>query len=310
MKANYLLLTAFSLGLAAYFAAVGSAGADWIAYNEEKDLGGSHSNVTDYNVLGTSSGLLTKISDGASTGATLATSHTGLAGTVSATHQVLFADNGGPPAAGTDAYTTFVGMTDFGSVIELRQKDVGHSPSWPDDSSYTHSFSGLNPGMKYEFAGTAVRKKSTGGDTYTNRWTLARLEGADSYVAAHTAIVGGLEEGVVTGGSLPASGLAANEVAIWTGENGTATQGFVARWTDIDPGADGAFSVFCEQYTGAIPTSVDSGGMADATKGYVLNVVRLQEVPEPATLLLLGLGGLALATKRQRRGGEQSRPIA
>ncbi|MCH8923701.1 MAG: CotH kinase family protein, partial [Planctomycetes bacterium] len=53
--------------------------------------------------------------------------------------------------------------------------------------------------------------------------------------------------------------------------------GYVAQWKDINPGADGEFSVVSTQWQGAIPTSVDAGGVANGNKGYSPSGIRLIE---------------------------------
>jgi hypothetical protein len=72
--------------------------------------------------------------------------------------------------------------------------------------------------------------------------------------------------------------LSNTEVALWSGANSGATQGFVVGWTNIDPGSDGVFALRSEQYVGAIPVSVDPGGVANDSKGYALTAVRLEAI--------------------------------
>ncbi|HUU92737.1 MAG TPA: lamin tail domain-containing protein, partial [Phycisphaerae bacterium] len=72
-------------------------------------------------------------------------------------------------------------------------------------------------------------------------------------------------------------GFGPDQVVLWTGANHLSDQGFVVRWSEIDPGLDGEFEIVSQQYTGAIPTEVDPGGVAGGNKGYGLNAVRLIE---------------------------------
>ncbi len=241
----------------------GGAVPGFTAFNDHmpKYGDGTHANTTAYSGHGSwpSSGLLKDIDSGLNTDVTLAITASG----------VNYAGSQANPYPGTDAYGVFNGYVDLsgssgsGSSLELEAGGNDH---------YTYTFSGLDAGdgAAYEFTGTAVRGRSG----YTDRWTLVTLVGAETYAVAHSSGIG-----VVT------DGLGPDQVAIWTGYNSGASQGYVARWTDIDPGADGQFAVVSRQYTGAIPTSVHSGGWASGSKGYAVAGIRLEEVllsePEP-----------------------------
>jgi len=215
------------------------------AFNDHVAGGGTHANTTTYAANGAGAGLLKDSTTGAGTGVTLTTSQAG----------VYYGNTGSAPSVGTDAYDIFNGCVDFrsgtGTSLEIETGD-----------SYTHAFTGLDTGqgVTYTFAGTAIR----GNGGYTNRWTLVTLQDADAATPAHSTGIG-----VVV--------VSPNQVAIWTGDNSAAGQGFVAAWTDIDPGMDGDFSVISTHYTGATP-GVGSG-TADGSKGYGLAGIRLQEVP-------------------------------
>ena len=163
---------------------------------------------------------------------------------------MAYESTSGVPAAGTDAYTIFNGFVDFvdGDWIE---------PGRAREPRPTRIHFGPEPGATYDLARTSVR----GNVGYTDRWTLVTLVGADSFYRAHSAGVGS---------SRP--GLQPNQVAVWTGENHHAGQGFVAQWTDIDPGADGQFQIVSTQYLGPTP-GVGTGNSSTGAKGYA--VVRL-----------------------------------
>jgi hypothetical protein len=226
----------------------------FVAYNDHITGGGTHPNSTDYSAAGgqTAAGLLKDIADGADTSVTVTVTDAG----------VNYADAGADPAPGTDAYLIFDGFVDLSG-------DNDNSIEISGADHYTHTFSGLDTGalITYSFDGTAIR----GNSAYTDRWTLVTLQGADGFLANHSSGVG-----IVTSATNPA--LAANQVALWVGHNSAVNQGFVAGWTEIDPGADGVFTVVSQQYRGPTP-GVGTGDSSGGSKGYGLTVVRLEEVP-------------------------------
>lgn len=197
---------------------------------------------------GAAAGQLRDVATGADTPVILTTIGVG----------VGFGGTGANPADGTPADVIFGGYIDFTSAWGSNAIEMSGS------ATYTYRFENLDPGSTYDFAGTAIR----GSDSYTDRWTLVTLLGVDpdSFTTAHS-----------SGDGIYTAGLAANQVALWTGANHLSSQGFVVQWLDIDPGADGEFEVVSQQYTGLIPTSVDPAGVADGNKGYGLNGVRLIE---------------------------------
>jgi hypothetical protein len=218
---------------------------DVVMFNDHVVGGITHVNATTYSANGLGSGPLRNFATGQATPITLTTA--GVA--------INYAGASEFPADGTDAYDLFDGIIDFstgtGTSLELAAST---------NSSYTHTFSDLDIQSVYEFAGTAIR----GNDAYTNRWTLVTLVGADGFTAEHSA-----GDGVIT------AGLAPNQAALWVGANHNPGQGFVVRWSDIDPGDDGTFSVVQTQYTGTVPTTIDAGGVANGSKGYGLTAIRL-----------------------------------
>ena len=217
--------------------------ADIVMFNDLTPGPGTSANVTSFAANGIASGTLLNAETGDETDLTLTTFESG----------VTFQTNGANPSNGTDAYEVFDGFVDFSS-------GSGSSLEIAGDDSYTYEFSGLDDGKAYEFVGTAIR----GNANYLNRWTLVSIEGAESFTADHSAGVG-----IVT------DGLPENQVAILVGANQQTDQGFVAQWLDIDPGADGIFSVESRQYTG--PTPGVGSGIANGSKGYGIAGIRLIE---------------------------------
>ena len=217
--------------------------AQFTAYNDIVAGPTTHVSTTSFAPNATPSGPMKDIVSGADTSVTLTVTTSG----------VNYEDLTGIPAAGTDAGSTFLAFVDFST-------DDPHSLALDGNDHFTYTFAGLNPSNHYEFAGTAVRGESS----YTNRWTLVTINGADSFTVAHSSGIG-----IIT------AGLASNQVAVWTGDNSQSDQGFIAQWTEIDPGADGTFSIVSNQYTGA--TGQVGSGIADGTKSYGLNAVRLKE---------------------------------
>jgi hypothetical protein len=147
--------------------------------------------------------------------------------------------NGGyDPAASTDAANTFGGIVDMTGTISYG--GVG----WWVDLSLT----GLDPAKTYTFATSAARSNTTG--DFPIRATIYTLSGADSSV--HASSVGTTE-------------ISSTSVSFVTGDNDT--NGYVARWTAIDPGVDGTITIRAE----ADPTS-PSGQLA-----YAFDVFMLEE---------------------------------
>ena len=217
------------------------------AYNGLFSSSETHEHTTFYSDIGgaDSSGALKDIETGEETLARVTTSAIG----------VNFGGNGAQPAARTDADDIFSGFVDF-SAGSTRSVEISGG------DAYQYTFENLDSGATYEFAGTAVR----GNSGYTNRWTLVEIGGAESFTSAHS-----------TGSGVITSGLQPNQVAIWTGDNSSSGQGYVAQWKDIDAGADGIFYVSSTQYSGSVPTSIHSSGRADGNKGYGIAGIRLIE---------------------------------
>jgi uncharacterized repeat protein (TIGR01451 family) len=219
---------------------------NWIAYNDHSPGAATRSTATRWNIQGASPGSGGSLRN-ISTGATLPTQLS-----ITRSDTSTWSSPGAAPDAGSPAAQIFTGYVDFvtGSAANVPISE----PYW-----VRYSFSGLDPHLRYNFDGTAVRGEAT----YANRWTLVELAGARSFVASHTA--GCLTEGTDT--------IQSNQVALNTGDN---RSGDVVSWQNIQPERDGTFSVLCRQYTGFVP-----GGSSGGDNGYALTAVRLEEVAVP-----------------------------
>lgn len=250
--------------------AAGTARADFTAFNDHVPGAGTSPNATSYRVDQTASGRLREITTGEDLDVTL---------TVSGSGYNMEGTSGEPPA-GSDAAGVFNGFVDFGS-------GSGSSIALTGEGQYTHTFSGLAAGEVYEFAGTTVR----GNSGYTDRWTLVTLEGAEAFTPDHTEAIG-----VVT------DGLAANQVAFWSGANQAAGQGWVVRWKGIDPGVDGTFSVVSSRYTG--PTPGVGSGTATGSKAYGLHGIRLRGTIVAGLPVVANVPAREVKETRAELGGE------
>ena len=165
-----------------------------------------------------SSGQLKNYATGASTGVTATLTQSG--GVVWQPMVGSTWAGGYDTAVCTDAYNTFHGKADMTGVIYYG------SSGWYVDVD----FNGLDPSKTYTFATSASRAESTtvGAPGYTDRWSIYTISGVDAATNAST-------PGTDVNGGNPYS------VRFNTGNNHN--EGYVARWTGINPGADGRFKV-------------------------------------------------------------------
>jgi len=149
--------------------------------------------------------------------------------------------------AGTDAYNMFHGKVDVTNGVIY----YGSSGDWNVDLV----FSGLSPTASYEVGTTFDR------GTYSDRWSKVSITGADSYTYASSA--GAFKVG---------------EDAVSMVSNNTAN-GYVAKWTDVKPGADGSFSI---RHTYA-PTAADipGGASQNGNRAYGPGAFMLQQSGGP-----------------------------
>ena len=248
---------------------VAHAAAAWTAYNDSAGTVGG--NTTAYTITsGSATGLLKNWDTGANTSVTVTFTWSGDPQIQTGTY------GGAETASGTDAYTTFHGFADMPGVIQY-----GSTGWWVDVT-----FTGLDPAKTYTFATSANRAGS-----YTDRISRFTLSDATTATNASTA---GVTKKTTT--------FTEDTSAFNTGEN--TANGYVARWTGIQPGSDGdfkvraqadttvnqayAFSVFMLQEEQEItgPTITTSGtltafssnpGVASAEQSYTVNGYNLTE---------------------------------
>jgi hypothetical protein len=200
-----ILLTAL-VGLQA--APVGAA-AGWTAYNDCV-VASTPANPANTTAIvcytNNTTGSLKNFDTGATLAANVTVTTSGSVGV-----QDQSAQWGSIPNSGTDAYTTFNGKANI----------IGGIRMYNTNASYvTLTIAGLSAGETYTFATTANRNDST----YTGRKTTFTISGVD---AATNASTGTIDSTYAT--------------SFVTGYN--TVNGYVARWTGIQPGSDGTFAV-------------------------------------------------------------------
>lgn len=198
---------------------VASAGTGFVAYNDVvHDSGSGHpaltSHVTTFNIgsgsPGPTAGMLIDKLTGAPTGVTATLTQSG-----GVNWQPSSSTGGSDCNPGTDARTVF----DPAATVSLMGTVYYGSEGWWVDVTFT----GLDPTRTYEFVTTANRNDPS----YAGRITRYTISGADAFTNAST-----------PGASVSGGGAS---TSFSTGHN--TANGYVARWTGIDPGADGSFKV-------------------------------------------------------------------
>jgi len=193
-------------------------------------------NVTTYNIgsgsPGPAGGLLLDKSTGTSTGVTVTLTQSG---------SVVWQPDPvtGAATAMRDRRTKCLRSATTASLMGTVY--YGSTGWWVDVS-----FTGLNPAATYEFVTTANRNDAT----YTDRLTKYTISGADAYTNASS-----------TGTTIGSGGVS---TTLCTGYN--TVNGYVARWTGINPGADGSFTVRAE-------------AGSSQYKAYAFDAFKLVEVP-------------------------------
>jgi hypothetical protein len=169
----------------------------------------------------------------------------------------------GAPNAGTPAGDWFRPYVDFGSGNRDAIQLAG-------TSTITYTFTGLDPSKRYIFKGTAAR-----GNNYYDRWTVATIDGANSFKHAHkptwTEAPGPAPNyGVIT--SADTTSLQSNQAAWNSGEN--RATGAMIEFDEIDPGPDGSFSITVATYKGTVPNGQSTAG----SYGYAFSAFSLEEI--------------------------------
>ena len=190
----------------------------WTAYNDLVLISGQpDENITSYSIPGddrVSAGILFDYGTGHETPVSVTI-------TSENTNYQESSDYSGDEAdMETDAYETFHGIVHSKGLIQYSSS----SGTWWVELEFT----GLDPLKTYTFATTANRNDNS----YTERITKFTISDADAVINSST-------EGVTVNSE--------ESVQFSTGAN--AVNGYVARWTGIQPGSDGSFIVRAEPGT-------------------------------------------------------------
>ncbi len=217
---NFTAITVLSSGWTAYNDCV----YDPAAFHSATDPNGQlvtykAANVTTFGIgtdySGPTSGMLLDQATGSPTGVTVTLTQNGGVVWMSDVSSDWY--GGYDTALGTDARTTFGGICDMTGTIHY-----GASGWWVD-----LTFTGLNPAKTYTFATSASRANSS----YPSRNTLYTLSGVDAATNASTTGVNVIDN-----------------YSVWFNTGDNHSTGYVARWTGIQPGADGSFTVRAQAY--------------------------------------------------------------
>lgn len=258
MKRFLTLIGLSSTPLIALIGGIGTVHSDaqtvWVAYNDSVDTepGSAPGHVTDFGLgRGYSgegdTGNLVDFETGEDTGVTVS-----FVETTSRGNTINWAGDVAELDAGTAADEEFGGILNVSGNMSYND-----APDW----NLEMIVSGLDPELEYTYVGTANRN---GGPSYADRVTLWRIIGAEAFTYA-------APEG--------AQKIDDDAVEFSTGWN---TQGFVAKWTHIKPGADGTLTIRTTHSVGE-----DLGGIpgAHSYKGYGGGVFKILAMAESGDIV-------------------------
>jgi len=160
-------------------------------------------------------------------------------------------------ALGTDARNT------FGGIADMTGTSYYGASGWYVDIT----LSGLDPSKLYTFATSASRARANtdgSGTGYDYRITIYTLSGANA--STNSSSVGVTQ-------------ITPTSVSYSTGNNHAA--GYVARWSDIDPGADGSIVIRAE-------ADLSTGPAGNEHKAYAFDVFQLEEQAECGNSIVEG----------------------
>jgi len=176
----------------------------FVAYNDLCWAPGDPTfNITTYTT--NQSGLLTDYNTGNPTPVTLAVTDGGPA----------YQFQGVPPLPGTDAHEVFDGIVGLSGLVSYAATDL------------VLTFSGMDASLRYELVFFGNRGRAD----YTDRSAIVTLSGVEP----------GFENASTPGTTIGTTTLTNDTTTVVNGAN--TTNGYVARWTQIDPGPDGQMTV-------------------------------------------------------------------
>ncbi len=183
---------------------------DWVAYIDTYGTSsdGTHPNALRWTSLPSSTTTLKDVVDGEAID--------GVGVQVATSGTVRGYSNGADAAATTDAAQEFDGFVDLAGSYNMTTSS----------SSMTMTFTGLDPGRTYTLVATSNRDDPD----YDERTSTFALQSADAFTNASSAGTTAIGDG--------------SRVRFSTGNN--TANGFVARWTGIQPGADGSIVLGAE----------------------------------------------------------------